>query len=376
MIPAVNTQQIENAIATFDKEYRHLLEWQGWELKRNQLYALTHKGALYPPKKIISLATGLSVDKFYGGRPSNTYLQERGFEVIRLSSVVAIPSFIKGKTYIRKKDITGKYGGSPQSGIAPSKQSPAIFVFTGEAGEQFGYQDQIDELGCLHYTGEGQVGDMTLTRGNLAIAQHTQDGRALHVFRSNGKSHDYEYLGEFAYVSHAIERGLDKNGNDRNIIVFLLMPVSHTLAIEMDLDTEEILDTPKLDMETNLSESRQAALAACTPQIGESKPKEAVRLAYQRSSVIKKYVLERAGNTCESCGNPAPFNRKSNGSPYLEPHHINRLSDGGLDHPKFIGAICPTCHRKIHYGMDGQELNEQLRETIIEKEEKLSSELL
>ncbi|WP_372439075.1 HNH endonuclease, partial [Pandoraea sputorum] len=63
---------------------------------------------------------------------------------------------------------------------------------------------------------------------------------------------------------------------------------------------------------------------------------------------------------CESCEKPAPFTKKD-GSPYLEPHHVNRLSDGGLDHPQFVGAVCPNCHREIHSGVDGAKLNEQLK---------------
>lgn len=43
----------------------------------------------------------------------------------------------------------------------------------------------------------------------------------------------------------------------------------------------------------------------------------------------------------------APFQRKD-GTPYLEPHHIQRLADEGPDHPKWVGAVCPSCHREIH----------------------------
>ena len=59
------------------------------------------------------------------------------------------------------------------------------------------------------------------------------------------------------------------------------------------------------------------------------------------------------------------------GTPYLEPHHIDRLSDGGLDRPDVVGAICPTCHRRIHHGSDGKTLNDRLREAIASKEKAL-----
>uniref|UniRef100_UPI001C496481 HNH endonuclease n=1 Tax=Pseudomonas sp. RW407 TaxID=2202894 RepID=UPI001C496481 len=77
---------------------------------------------------------------------------------------------------------------------------------------------------------------------------------------------------------------------------------------------------------------------------------------------------------CESCDKPAPFLRKD-GRAYLEPHHINRLSDGGLDHPQFVGAVCPTCHREIHYGANGVKKNERLRAHVESLEKMLAKKL-
>tara|TARA_R110002073_G_scaffold77283_5_gene187213 strand:+ start:693 stop:866 length:174 start_codon:yes stop_codon:yes gene_type:complete len=48
----------------------------------------------------------------------------------------------------------------------------------------------------------------------------------------------------------------------------------------------------------------------------------------------------------------------------LEVHHINRVADGGPDTPDGVAAICPTCHREIHNGADGEKLNITLAEKI------------
>ena len=48
--------------------------------------------------------------------------------------------------------------------------------------------------------------------------------------------------------------------------------------------------------------------------------------------------------------NFAPFMKKSNDEPYLEVHHIKPLSQGGEDSLENVKAICPNCHRKIHFG--------------------------
>src|SRR5690606_40503209 len=93
------------------------------------------------------------------------------------------PRFEVGRVYQRKDDIHIPFGGSRQSGISPSAQVPAVFIFTGDSGEQYGYSDHLDEHGVFHYTGEGQVGDMQLKSGNAAIAYHAKNGKSLHLFR-------------------------------------------------------------------------------------------------------------------------------------------------------------------------------------------------
>ncbi|HVG57635.1 MAG TPA: HNH endonuclease [Hyalangium sp.] len=41
------------------------------------------------------------------------------------------------------------------------------------------------------------------------------------------------------------------------------------------------------------------------------------------------------------------------GSPYLEVHHKKFLARGGVDTVKNARALCPNCHRKVHYEMNG-----------------------
>jgi 5-methylcytosine-specific restriction protein A len=69
-----------------------------------------------------------------------------------------------------------------------------------------------------------------------------------------------------------------------------------------------------------------------------------------RNPYVVEYVLRRADGKCERCKKPAPFNRKSNGSPYLEVHHMMMLSDGGDDTADNAQALCPNCHRMQHHG--------------------------
>jgi 5-methylcytosine-specific restriction protein A len=87
----------------------------------------------------------------------------------------------------------------------------------------------------------------------------------------------------------------------------------------------------------------------------------------RRSKAIGVYVLKRASGKCEGCDAPAPFN-KPNGQPYLEPRHIRRLSDGGPDHPRWVVAVCPNCHRRAHHADDASQYNRRLSDIVLRLE--------
>jgi predicted HNH restriction endonuclease len=70
---------------------------------------------------------------------------------------------------------------------------------------------------------------------------------------------------------------------------------------------------------------------------------------YSRDARIAAFVLNEAAGACEACGKPSPF-YKDNGKPYLEVHHLRRLADGGSDTVENAIAVCPNCHRELHYG--------------------------
>lgn len=83
-----------------------------------------------------------------------------------------------------------------------------------------------------------------------------------------------------------------------------------------------------------------------------NKPRQSqiISTVFIRNPNVVAHVLNRAQDKCERCENPAPFNRASDGRPYLEIHHIVRLADCGDDTIKNAVALCPNCHREAHYG--------------------------
>ena len=78
--------------------------------------------------------------------------------------------------YHRRRDIHSPYEGSWQSGIAPSGDWPLVLLFTGQSGAKYGYDDERTEHGVFLYTGEGQEGHMSFSRGNRDIRDHAKDG--------------------------------------------------------------------------------------------------------------------------------------------------------------------------------------------------------
>lgn len=68
---------------------------------------------------------------------------------------------------------------------------------------------------------------------------------------------------------------------------------------------------------------------------------------YHRSRKVRDWVLSYAKGTCESCLKRGPF-QLSDGSWFLEVHHVKYLSQGGSDTIQNCVAICPNCHRELH----------------------------
>lgn len=104
--------------------------------------------------------------------------------------------FIPNHLYNRRKDIHAIYGGNWQSGICPSSKFPYIFIFSGKSGKQHGYEDGWDNPKVFTYTGEGQSGDMEITRGNLALKDHLSNGKRVFLFKSGESKGFVRFVGE------------------------------------------------------------------------------------------------------------------------------------------------------------------------------------
>jgi len=127
-----------------------------------------------------------------------------------------------GQVLSRKK-IHQLLGGQERNGISTPVADSWILLFTGERGEEFGYEDSW-EGDVFHYTGEGQRGDMQSIRGNKAVRDHKENGERILLFKER-PDHNQEFIGEMAVRGWRNEPQKDMTGKIRQAIVFELVRV-------------------------------------------------------------------------------------------------------------------------------------------------------
>lgn len=109
------------------------------------------------------------------------------------------------------------------------------------------------------------------------------------------------------------------------------------------------------DLEEQIKNSKKD-----NPSVRKNRLKEAPKIpeqiqilsvGFKRNPDVITEVLLRANGLCERCNINAPFTRKKDNTPYLEVHHKTTLSNGGEDTIENAIAICPNCHRELHFGV-------------------------
>ena len=111
---------------------------------------------------------------------------------------------------------------------------------------------------------------------------------------------------------------------------------------------EQNVSAPQMQFEEQVTKLRRE-VRLDTPQ-GNPKPKKQAKetTSFDRDASVVAWVLKNSSGVCESCKKPAPF-IKPDGDFYLEVHHLRRLADGGRDTITNAVAVCPNCHRALHY---------------------------
>jgi hypothetical protein len=148
----------------------------------------------------------------------------------------------------------------------------------------------------------------------------------------------------------AVLRKPPKRGKDNDIgSLKTIVPGNY---VETPLIT---LEEYSQQLEVEIAKSRKDGKDARRKRLAESGRKPALvqvtSFTFARNPDVIVEVLERAGGKCEACLKDAPFIRAKDNTPYLEVHHQVQLSEGGDDAVDNALAVCPNCHRKMHYGL-------------------------
>ncbi len=115
----------------------------------------------------------------------------------------------------------------------------------------------------------------------------------------------------------------------------------------IDVKTAEEFDK-SVRSAMKLSEAQLLARIANAPR--RPQKAEVARNEFARNTDVAALARLRAKGKCLDCGKRAPFLTVA-GVPFLEVHHVTRLTDGGEDTIENTIALCPNCHRERHFGV-------------------------
>jgi 5-methylcytosine-specific restriction endonuclease McrA len=89
---------------------------------------------------------------------------------------------------------------------------------------------------------------------------------------------------------------------------------------------------------------------------------------FRRNLAVVGGALSRASGNCEMPSCSVQLFRRDDGRNFLEVHHILPLAEGGEDTMKNAAAVCPMCHRELHFGENRMTKRDQLKSAIVAKE--------
>ncbi len=192
-------------------------------------------------------------------------------------------NFEKNKFY-KRSELHDVYGGNRQRGISNCADNNLLFIFTNPHKGEDVYVDKW-EGDSFYYSGEGRVGDMTFTGGNLSIKNHEANGKEIHLFEAdkNTKNRGYwRYVDQLRFVELKNYRNLDDNGDERQAFQFVLVSVSNE-ANNYSIDNKNSDETNDIN-KPNITE-RQGLV---TSRVGQGQ--------------YRKEILARWENKCAVTG--------------------------------------------------------------------------
>ena len=235
---------------------------------------------------------------------------------------------------------------SPQGGMRRSHETNTLVLVSNHVKSIYDDKWKGD---VLHYTGMGSKGDQSLEfMQNKTLNESRDTNVEVHLFEVFEEK-KYFYQGKVRLKSNSYhESQTDENGETRKVWMFPLEIIDNKPS-RIDF---KIIESVRLAKEKKVSKISSMALKQMVESQPKSKPSKRTTSSVitVRDEKIVKYSLLRANGVCELCDKNAPFLKKD-GSPFLEVHHIDFMSNGGHDGYENVSALCPNCHRKMHHAL-------------------------
>lgn len=266
-----------------------------------------------------------------------------------------IEQLIIGEEY-NNKEIAEAFKCSTQGGMRRSHTSNSLVLFSDHSGNSV-YEDMwIEDI--LHYTGMGLKGDQTLEKTQNKILANSNKNRVKVFLFETHQATIHTYLGQVVLTDdpYTIQEK-DSKGNLRLVYKFPLKKLDSNFSISKDtIEKSEREKEKKIKVLTPKELAEKAKLISDTnkdlyeKRISKDKTTRGYRYTkkkeFIRDPFIATYVKDIAKGICQLCEQVAPFEKE--GKPFLHSHHIEYLSNGGLDTIENCIAVCPNCHARIH----------------------------
>jgi 5-methylcytosine-specific restriction protein A len=274
--------------------------------------------------------------------------------------------FQQAQEYFRKELVDFVGSKQNQSGIIWGKERPNCIIVTsgGKHGHKAGYSDNRLGDGSWYYIGQGSSGDQDprnsanalLINDNRDVLLFTTREPTAKEFKIRGtRSKLYKYEGLFKVGGWGyVVPTQGKRTGDKLIRVHLLPAQNIYSSENLDEESSEQIDAYEINSLVPTTVSGEGTTLALIE-------------FRKRSQIVKRYALVRAKGICENCNADAPFVTTSD-KPFLEVHHIFSLADDGPDETQNVAAVCPNCHRKLHFGKETILLNMVLYRKVEQKE--------
>lgn len=278
---------------------------------------------------------------------------------------------IIGENYTNEQ-ITTIFRVGNMGGMRKSNTKNALVLISFHSGKDRLYNDYWKE-DTLYYTGMGQNGDQDINFAqNKTLAESKTNGVTVYLFEMF-QEQVYKYRGIVELTGGPfLKEELDANGNPRKVWKFPLKLITPNYLSEDEINT--LINTLQEETNKKLKKNWPSELISYVDSIpGDVSVLTTLKKTYIRNPIIAIYAKIRADGVCELCGENAPF--RVDGKPFLESHHIIPLSEGGKDSIDNVTALCPNCHRKVHYLKNTEDIK-VIRENVKKNEINLRKQLI